>query len=99
MGGFFFITFGVIVLIASLFTINPIWNYGPYDPSPVSAGTQPDWYIGFADGALRLVPPHLEFVLWDRTGSLTILLPLILLCLFIVLVPKIGRASVRERMG
>ena len=59
MGGFLFITFGVIVLIASLFTINPIWNYGPYDPSPVSAGTQPDWYIGFADGALRLVPPRL----------------------------------------
>lgn len=40
-GGFFFIVFGVVVLIASLFTINPIWNYGPYDPSPVSAGTQP----------------------------------------------------------
>lgn len=58
MGGFFFIVFGVIVLIASLFTINPVWNYGPYDPSPVSAGTQPDWYIGFADGALRLVPPQ-----------------------------------------
>jgi len=86
MGGFFFITFGVIVLIASLFTINPIWNYGPYDPSPVSAGTQPDWYIGFADGALRLVPPHLEFVLWDRTWSFNILIPLITLGLFIVLV-------------
>ncbi|MFT4213482.1 MAG: cytochrome bc complex cytochrome b subunit [Microbacterium sp.] len=86
MGGFLFITFGVIVLIASLFTINPIWNYGPYDPSPVSAGTQPDWYIGFADGALRLVPPHLEFVLWDRTWSFNILIPLGVLGLFIVLV-------------
>ena len=86
MGGFFFITFGVIVLIASLFTINPIWNYGPYDPSPVSVGTQPDWYIGFADGALRLVPPHLEFVLWDRTWSFNILIPLLVLGLFIVLV-------------
>jgi ubiquinol-cytochrome c reductase cytochrome b subunit len=86
MGGFFFITFGVIVLIASLFTINPIWNYGPYDPSPVSAGTQPDWYIGFADGALRLVPPHLEFVLWDRTWSFNILIPLTALGLFIVIV-------------
>ncbi len=86
MGGFFFITFGVIVLIAALFTINPIWNYGPYDPSPVSAGTQPDWYIGFADGALRLVPPHLEFVLFDRTWSFNILIPLGGLGLFIVLV-------------
>ncbi|MCR2811460.1 ubiquinol-cytochrome c reductase cytochrome b subunit [Microbacterium sp. zg.Y1090] len=86
MGGFFFVTFGVIVLIASLFTINPVWNYGPYDPSPVSAGTQPDWYIGFADGALRLVPPHLESVFLDRTWSWNIILPLGVLVVFILLV-------------
>ncbi len=55
-GGFFFIVFGVLAAIAAAFTINPIWNYGPYDPSPVSAGTQPDWYIGWVDGALRLMP-------------------------------------------
>jgi ubiquinol-cytochrome c reductase cytochrome b subunit len=55
-GGFFFIVFGVIAAISAAFTINPIWNYGPYDPSPVSAGTQPDWYIGWVDGALRLMP-------------------------------------------
>jgi ubiquinol-cytochrome c reductase cytochrome b subunit len=84
-GGFFFIVFGVIALLASFFTINPIWNYGPYDPSPVSAGTQPDWYIGFADGALRLIPPHLEFVLFERTWSFNILIPLGALGLFIVL--------------
>jgi ubiquinol-cytochrome c reductase cytochrome b subunit len=86
MGGFLFLTFGVIVLIASLFTINPIWNYGPYDPSPVSAGTQPDWYIGFADGALRLVPPHLEAYFLGHTWSFNILIPLTALGLFIVLV-------------
>ncbi|MBV1778489.1 ubiquinol-cytochrome c reductase cytochrome b subunit [Paeniglutamicibacter sp. ABSL32-1] len=55
-GGFFFIVFGIVAAISGLLTINPIWNYGPYDPSPVSAGTQPDWYIGFVDGALRLMP-------------------------------------------
>ncbi len=85
-GGFFFVVFGVIVLISSFFTINPIWNYGPYDPSPVSAGTQPDWYIGFADGGLRLVPPGWEFVLWDHTFSLNILVPLAVIGLFIVAV-------------
>ncbi len=85
-GGFFFVVFGVIVLISSFFTINPIWNYGPYDPSPVSAGTQPDWYIGFADGGLRLVPPGWEFVLWDHTFSFNILMPLIVIGLFIVAV-------------
>ena len=85
-GGFFFIVFGIVMLMASLFTINPIWNYGPYDPSPVSAGTQPDWYIGFADGALRLIPPGLEMVWLDRTWSFNILIPLVALGLFILVV-------------
>lgn len=58
-GGFFFIVFGIIALLAAFFTINAVWNYGPYDPSPVSAGTQPDWYIGWVDGALRLMPGFL----------------------------------------
>jgi ubiquinol-cytochrome c reductase cytochrome b subunit len=79
-GGFFFIVFGVIALIAAAFTINPIWNYGPYDPSPVSAGTQPDWYIGFVDGALRLMPGvigdfHFEYVIFGYTLTLNVLLP------------------------
>ena len=85
-GGFFFLVFGVVMLISSLFTINPIWVYGQYDPSPVSAGTQPDWYIGFADGALRLIPPGLEFVWLDRTWSFNILIPLIVIGIFIVTV-------------
>ncbi|MFL0412104.1 cytochrome bc complex cytochrome b subunit [Microbacterium paludicola] len=86
MGGFFFIVFGVIVLIASVVQINPIWNYGPYDPSPVSAGTQPDWYIGFADGALRLAPSNWDIVVGNFTFSFGIIAPVIVLGLFIVLV-------------
>ena len=93
-GGFFFIVFGVVMLMATFFTINPIWTYGPYDPSPVSAGTQPDWYIGFADGALRLMPGWLggpsgipmEFVLFNTTWSLNILVPVVVLGLFIAVV-------------
>ena len=85
-GGFFFIIFGVIMLIASTFQINPIWAYGPYDPSPVSAGTQPDWYIGFADGALRLVPPGWEVELGLYTLSLNIMIPLLILPIFLALV-------------
>ena len=85
-GGFFFLVFGTIMLIASLVTINPIWNYGPYDPSPVSAGTQPDWYIGFADGALRLVPPGWEFELFGFTVTMAILVPLVIMLGFLALV-------------
>ncbi|MGW9552754.1 cytochrome bc1 complex cytochrome b subunit [Citricoccus zhacaiensis] len=83
-GGFFFIVFGVVAVLAGFFTINAIWNYGPYDPSPVQAGTQPDWYIGFVDGALRLMPGVLgDFSFkWDiplpwgtNTLALGVLLP------------------------
>ena len=85
-GGFFFIVFGVVALMAATVTINPIWNYGPYDPSPVSAGTQPDWYIGFADGALRLMPPHMETYWFGYTWSWNILVPILILLAFLALV-------------
>ena len=86
-GGFFFIVFGVVMLMGTFFTINPIWINGPYDPSPVSAGTQPDWYIGFADGALRLMPGQgMEFVLFNTTYSFNILIPILVLTLFLAAV-------------
>ncbi|NNM45262.1 cytochrome bc1 complex cytochrome b subunit [Knoellia koreensis] len=78
-GGFFFIVFGVVALISGLVTINPIWAYGPYDPSPVTAGSQPDWYMGFADGALRLLPGWLEFEAFGFTFSFNVMIGAILL--------------------
>ncbi len=78
-GGFFFIVFGIIALISALVTINPIWAYGPYDPSPVTAGSQPDWYMGFADGALRLLPGWLEFEAFGFTFSFNVMIGSILL--------------------
>jgi ubiquinol-cytochrome c reductase cytochrome b subunit len=85
-GGFFFIVFGVIMLIAATITINPVWNYGGYDPSPVSAGTQPDWYIGWLDGALRLAPTGIEVVVGGNTWAWNILLPMIVGVGFLVVV-------------
>lgn len=55
-GGFFFITFGVTALMGGLLSINPVWKYGPYNPSQVTAGSQPDWYMGIAEGLLRIMP-------------------------------------------
>ncbi|MDO5698856.1 MAG: ubiquinol-cytochrome c reductase cytochrome b subunit [Dermatophilus congolensis] len=78
-GGFFFIVFGIITLISALVTINPIWAYGPYDPSPVTAGVQPDWYMWFSDGALRLLPGWLEFEILGYTLSLNVALGSIIL--------------------
>jgi len=73
-GGFFFVVFGITVLIAALVTINPVWLYGPYTPSQVTAGSQPDWYIGWLDGAVRLTP-NLETNILGHTLSLNILIP------------------------
>ena len=74
-GGFFFIVFGITALMAALVTINPIWLYGPYNPSSVTAGSQPDWYMGFADGALRLFPGFTEFNIFGFTLSLNVFIP------------------------
>ena len=73
-GGFFFVVFGVIILISGLVTINPIWIFGPYTPDQVSAGSQPDWYIGWLDGALRLMP-NVETVIFGFTISWNVFIP------------------------
>jgi ubiquinol-cytochrome c reductase cytochrome b subunit len=78
-GGFFFIVFGVISLLSAVFQINPVWAFGSYDPSPVSADAQPDFYMGFLDGAVRLIPGFFEFNALGHTWSLNIFIPAVLL--------------------
>jgi ubiquinol-cytochrome c reductase cytochrome b subunit len=56
-GGFFAAVAGVIALMAGLFSINPIWLFGPYRAYEVSSASQPDWYVMFMDGLVRLMPP------------------------------------------
>jgi ubiquinol-cytochrome c reductase cytochrome b subunit len=47
---------GVLFLIGGLIQINPIWQWGPYHTYLSENGAQPDWYIGWLIGALRLMP-------------------------------------------
>ena len=54
--GLFFLTASVLCLLGGFVQINPIWIYGPFDPTEVSAASQPDWYMGWLDGALRIMP-------------------------------------------
>ncbi|WP_410651441.1 cytochrome b [Amycolatopsis sp. cmx-4-54] len=65
-GAFFAVVTGILAIMSGLFQINPIWQLGPYHPAKVSAGSQPDWYMGWADGLLRLYPPW-ELYLGDYT--------------------------------
>ena len=78
-GGFFFVVFGVLGLMGALMTINPVWRFGPYNPAEVTAGSQPDWYMGWPDGALRIMP-NWETHLWNNwTLSWNVFLPIIVL--------------------
>jgi ubiquinol-cytochrome c reductase cytochrome b subunit len=73
-GGFFFIVFGVITLMGGLMQINPVWTYGPYNPAEVTAGSQPDWYMGFVEGGIRIMP-NWEWHLGSTTWSWNIAIP------------------------
>ncbi|WP_097323289.1 cytochrome bc1 complex cytochrome b subunit [Paractinoplanes atraurantiacus] len=55
-GGLFFVVFGVVALIAGLLQINPVWLYGPSSGSDAASSSQPDWYVMFLDGLLRIFP-------------------------------------------
>jgi ubiquinol-cytochrome c reductase cytochrome b subunit len=54
--GLFFLTFAVLAALGGLAQINPVWIWGPFEPAAVSAGSQPDWYVGWLEGSLRLFP-------------------------------------------
>jgi len=77
-GGFFFIVFGVTSIMGGLLSINPVWKFGPYDPTKVTAGSQPDWYMGWPDGALRIMPGW-EFGIFGHTFPFNVFLPIIVL--------------------
>jgi ubiquinol-cytochrome c reductase cytochrome b subunit len=45
-----------LFLLGGLVQINPIWQWGPYSVADATNAAQPDWYLGWLIGALRLVP-------------------------------------------
>lgn len=61
--GLFFLTSAVLAGMGGLVQINPVWFFGPYDPFLVTIGAQPDWYMGWLEGSLRLFPP------WEFRGG------------------------------
>ncbi|MFF4897972.1 cytochrome bc complex cytochrome b subunit [Streptomyces sp. NPDC001068] len=75
-GGYFFLVSGVIFFMAAVAQINPVWKYGPFRPDQVSADSQPDWYMGVADGFLRVMPGW-EIALRGHTLALDNLVPLL----------------------
>ncbi|OBF23770.1 cytochrome bc complex cytochrome b subunit [Mycobacterium sp. ACS4331] len=56
-GAFFAMVTGILGLMGGLLQINPIWDLGPYRPSQISAGSQPDFYMMWTEGLARIFPP------------------------------------------
>jgi ubiquinol-cytochrome c reductase cytochrome b subunit len=73
----FFFIFGGLVLLATFCQINPVWLYGPYTPLAISSASQPDWYMGFLEGSLRMMPAW-EYNFLGHTLSLSVFIPALL---------------------
>jgi hypothetical protein len=50
------VVFSVLTLLSGAAQVNPVWLYGPYEAWQASSPAQPDWYLGWTEGALRLWP-------------------------------------------
>jgi ubiquinol-cytochrome c reductase cytochrome b subunit len=64
--GLFAAVAAVLVLMGGLIQVNPVWLWGPYHPYVGTNGAQPDWYLGWLIGALRLMP-NLEIHIFGHT--------------------------------
>ena len=81
----FFFIFGALVVLATFAQINPVWLYGPYTPLAISSASQPDFYMGILEGALRMMPAW-EINFLGHTLSLSVLIPgLLIIGLFFTL--------------
>ncbi|MDE3007530.1 MAG: ubiquinol-cytochrome c reductase cytochrome b subunit [Acidobacteriota bacterium] len=76
--GFLFIVSGFTALLGAFAQINPIWQFGPYDAARISYAVQPDWYMGFLDGALRIFPAW-SFHSFGHTIPLEVTIPAVIL--------------------
>ena len=77
-GAYFFFTFGITTLLSTFAQINPIWMYGPYTPLAISAGSQPDFYMGFLEGSLRMMPAWEPVIAGHYTLALSVLIPAVI---------------------
>jgi ubiquinol-cytochrome c reductase cytochrome b subunit len=76
-GAFFMFVFGFLAVLSTFTQINPIWLYGPYNPAQISAGSQPDFYMGILEGSLRVMPAWQ--VSWlGHTVDFAVLIPMLL---------------------
>lgn len=70
----FFATCGVLTMLGTFAQIDPIWSIGPYQPGATTSGAVPEWYMGFLDGGLRVMPGW-EVMIAGHPLTLAVLVP------------------------
>jgi ubiquinol-cytochrome c reductase cytochrome b subunit len=75
--GFLFMVTAASALLGAFAQINPIWQFGSYLPYKISYAVQPDWYMGWTDGALRIFPAW-ELTLFHHTIPLEVFIPAVI---------------------
>jgi ubiquinol-cytochrome c reductase cytochrome b subunit len=97
-GAFFAMITGILGLMGGLLQINPIWQLGPYKPSQVSAGSQPDFYMMWTEGLARVWPAW-EFYPFGHTipGAFGVALIMGLVFTLLIAYPFIEAKVTRDR--
>jgi quinol---cytochrome-c reductase cytochrome b subunit len=70
--GVFAVVAAITAFLGGLVQINPVWLYGPFEPYAVSTAAQPDWYMGWLEGALRLAPAFRLHILGYRVPEIIV---------------------------
>lgn len=79
--GLFCLLFALIAGLGGFVQIDPVWVYGPSASAAIMPGAQPDWYLGWIEGAMRLFPPvniHFEYLLVPDVFFPAVLLPAVI---------------------
>jgi ubiquinol-cytochrome c reductase cytochrome b subunit len=84
-GAFFAVTVAILGLMGGLLQINAIWQFGPYKPSQISAGSQPDFYMMWTDGLIRIWPAW-EFYIGHHTVPAAVAVALLMGLIFTLLI-------------
>jgi len=97
--GLFLLLLGIVAALGGLVQIDPVWIYGPYDPVGIIPGAQPDWYLGWIEGAMRLFPGvnlHLGSYLIPEVFFPAVVFPGLLIVV-LYLYPFLEEALTRDR--
>ncbi len=93
-----FLVAGTVAAMGALVTVNAVWLYGPYEPAAATSFSQPDWYIGFLEGSVRLFPdwePHIGSYMLPNPFYSGVLIPSIIFAVLFA-VPFIERRYTKD---